>query len=37
MLLFSSPLEPPLEHAKGLENEDRFWELSEKLAKQVLV
>jgi hypothetical protein len=35
MLLFNSPLEPTMEHAKGLENETRLWELSEKLAGQV--
>ncbi|KAB5566191.1 hypothetical protein GE09DRAFT_1055783 [Coniochaeta sp. 2T2.1] len=31
LLLFCQPVEPEAEHAKGEENERRFWELSEKL------
>lgn len=34
LLLFCQPLEPEPDHAKGEENERRFWELSEKLANQ---
>ncbi len=33
-LLFCQPAVPGADHAKGEENEKRFWELSEKLAKQ---
>jgi hypothetical protein len=37
MLLFNSPIDPSMEHARGLENESRFWELSKKLAGQVFI
>ncbi len=33
-LLFGQPLVPIVDHAKGEENETRFWAMSEKLAKQ---
>ncbi|KAH8647178.1 hypothetical protein BX600DRAFT_518462 [Xylariales sp. PMI_506] len=33
-LLFCQPQVPAVDHAKGEENESRFWALSEKLAKQ---
>jgi len=33
-LLFCDAVEPAVDHAKGEENETRFWKLSEKLAKQ---
>jgi len=34
LLMFCQPLEPSVDHAKGEENESRFWDLNEKLAKQ---